>query len=129
MPAANYYFIESPDQMAGIFERELQTLFKTTARDIGLTFEAGAGVRGIEVFGYAAETRQGRTEVELADFFAGENRSLLFRLDVDAGRIGPLSLGTLRFHLPRRRRRYRTACRDGIVHRRQPATRAPSTRP
>ena len=93
----NYYFIESPDQMAGIFERELQTLFKTTARDIGLTFEAGAGVRGIEVFGYAAETRQGRTEVELADFFAGENRSLLFRLDVDAGRIGPLSLGTLRF--------------------------------
>lgn len=93
----NYYYVESPGQMAGIFERELQTLFKTTARDIGFTFEAGAGVRGVEVYGYAAETQKGQTEVELADFFAGENRSLLLRLDVDADRVGPLKLGTLKF--------------------------------
>jgi hypothetical protein len=75
----------------------LQTLFKTTARDIGVVFEAAAGVLNDAVYGYTAETKDGRTEVELADCYAGENRSMLLRLDVDTDHIGPLNLGILKF--------------------------------
>ena len=92
----NYYYIENPQQMAGIFRREIRTLFRTAARDVELHFEPGKAVRGVEVFGYEAETKIGATVVRLEDFYAGEERSLLLRLDVAAGDPGALGLGSLR---------------------------------
>jgi hypothetical protein len=37
--------------MAGIFQRELSSLFSTTARDVDFRFEAGPAVDGLEVYG------------------------------------------------------------------------------
>lgn len=92
----NYYYIENPRQMAGIFGREMRMLFRTAARDVTLHFEPGKAVRSVEVFGYEAETAIGETVVRLEDFYAGEERSLLLRLDVAAGDPGALGLGSLR---------------------------------
>ncbi len=91
-----YYYIEHPNQMAGIFRRELQTLFGTVARDVRLSFQAGPAVRGIEVYGVPAATQDGETRVELDDFYSGEERSLLLRLDLGAQIPGETALGTLK---------------------------------
>ncbi len=92
----NYYFVENPDQVAGIFRREILTLFRTVARDVKLRFEGERAVAGIEVFGYEGDVSNGRLDLAMDDFYAGEARSLLLRLDVVPGARGRLELGTLR---------------------------------
>lgn len=91
----NYYYIESPNQMAGIFKREIQTLFRTAARDAVLKFRATPAVRKVQVYGVPADTEEATTIVELEDFHAGETRSLLLRLEIEPKREGSLDLGSL----------------------------------
>ena len=93
----HYYFIEHPNQMAGIFQRELTSLFSTIARDVDFRFEADSAVDGLEVYGFVSETAGGTTRVELEDFYAGETRSILLRFDARHGDVGKLPLGTLEF--------------------------------
>lgn len=91
-----YYYIEHPNQMAGIFQRELSSLFRTVARDAELRFESGPAVREVQVYGAEATTRDGVTRIALEDFFGGEDRTLLVRLTVVARHAGEVGLGTLR---------------------------------
>ena len=85
-----YYYIESPTQMASVFQAELSALFRTAARDLEFRFTPGAAVASVQVFGYASRSQGGATIVELPALYAGESRSIVLRLDVrgqDAGRI------------------------------------------
>ncbi len=91
-----YHYIEAPEQLAGIFRRELHSLFRTVARDVTLVFEAAPAVRAVKVFGAKAESKGGKTLVGLEDFVAGEQRSLLLRLETSPLIIGRAALGTLR---------------------------------
>lgn len=91
-----YHYVEAPEQLAGIFRRELQSLFQTVARDVALVFEAAPAVRTVKVFGAAAESKHGRTLVALENFVAGEQRSLLLRLETSPLILGQTALGTLR---------------------------------
>jgi Ca-activated chloride channel family protein len=87
-----YYYVESPVQLARIFEEELKSAFATSARDVHISFHGGGAVRGAELIGFS--TASGRdVSADWPDFYAGETRSVLLRLDVDAGRDGPLELG------------------------------------
>lgn len=83
-----YYYIENPNQMARIFAEELNTLFKTMARDGVITIK---GAQGAEVLGFEGMS------ANLGDFYGGERRALLIRLPVAAAGLGPLSLGTIEF--------------------------------
>jgi Ca-activated chloride channel family protein len=91
----NYYFIEHPNQMAGIFQRELLALFHTVARNVDFEFRTADAVRGVEVFGFPSETAAGTTKIEVDDFYAGETRSMLLRLDIAARGPGRIRLGTV----------------------------------
>ena len=93
----NYHYVENPAQMAGIFQRELSTLFQMAARGVDLRFEVDAAVSGIRVFGYPVRTEGRATVIQFPDFHAGEARSVVLRLDVAAHGAGPRRLGTLRF--------------------------------
>jgi Ca-activated chloride channel family protein len=87
-----YYYVESPVQLARIFEEELKSAFATCARDVHLTFHGGGAVRRVEIVGFA--DANGRdVSTDWPDFYAGETRSVLIRLDVAADRAGPLELG------------------------------------
>jgi Ca-activated chloride channel homolog len=86
-----YYYVESPVQLAGIFEHELKTAFETRARDVHLAFHGSGAVRSAEILGYASGGRDVSTD--WPDFYAGETRSVLLRLVVDAPDTGPLDLG------------------------------------
>jgi Ca-activated chloride channel family protein len=87
-----YYYVESPVQLARIFEEELHSAFATCARDVHIAFHGNGVVRSAEMIGFASAS--GRDiAADWPDFYAGETRTVLLRLDVAADRSGPLELG------------------------------------
>ena len=93
-----YYYIESPTQMARIFKEELSTLFDTMAKNPRLIFEPGDVVRDLEVIGYESSRRKDGFEIPMEDFYAGEKRSLLLKLELSPMAAGGAYLGELRFN-------------------------------
>ena len=92
-----YYYIESPTQMARIFKEELATLFDTMAKSPRLIFEPADSVRDLEVIGYEARKVPEGYAIPMEDFYAGEKRSLLFKLTLAPFETGDAYLGMLRF--------------------------------
>jgi Ca-activated chloride channel family protein len=89
-----YYYVESPVQLAAIFRNELSAAFATRARDVHLAFHGSDAVRHVEIVGFgAASARDAATT--WPDFYAGETRTALIRLEVRANATGPLSLGRI----------------------------------
>lgn len=86
--AGNYYFIESPSQLAGIFEKEFGQMAAAVARDTIIKLALAPGVRIDEVYGYEYSSREGSAEIKLGDFFGGQERDILVKLTVPAGAGG-----------------------------------------
>lgn len=91
----NYYYVESPTQVDAIFQRELSTLFTTVAMDVRLRFDALGPVRAVSVVGHETTAEDGGVVVRLENLYAGEKRSILLKLTLDARKPGPLALGAL----------------------------------
>lgn len=87
-----YYYVESPVQLASIFQQELKSAFATRARDVHLAFHGSNAVKHAEMIGFASSSGR-NVSADWPDFYAGEERSVMLRLDIDARNIGPLSLG------------------------------------
>lgn len=87
-----YYYVESPVQLARIFEEELKSAFATSARDVHIAFHGSGAVRNAELIGFSSASGRD-VAADWPDFYAGETRSVLLRVDVDAGREGSLDLG------------------------------------
>lgn len=87
-----YYYIESPEQLARIFQEELKTAFSTRARDVHLGFHGSRAVKSAEIVGFASSSGRD-VSVDWPDFYAGETRTVLLRLNIDADAVGPLDLG------------------------------------
>jgi Ca-activated chloride channel family protein len=79
----NYYFIDRPEKAVSIFERELQGLEHTVARDTAVTVELGEGVDLEHLYGYPHHTRDGRIHVSLSEFEARETKSIFVELEID----------------------------------------------
>ena len=95
--AGNYYFVESPSQLAGIFDREFGQLASTVAKDPVFTLTLAPGVSVSDVYGYAYETtKEGKVRIKLGDFFSGQERNILVKLNAPAGKAGENSLITAR---------------------------------
>ncbi len=90
--AGNYYFIESPNQLAGIFEKEFGQMAAAVARDTVIKLALAPGVRIDEVYGYEYSVKDGAAEIKLGDFFGGQQRDILVRLTVPAGTDGKKDL-------------------------------------
>ncbi len=91
-----YYYVESPVQLASLFEQELKTAFATRARDVHLAFKGTGAVKRVEMIGFASSNGRD-VSADWPDFYAGEERTVMLRLEVDARQLGALSLGN--FHV------------------------------
>jgi len=87
-----YYYVESPVQLAAIFQQELKSAFATRARDVHLAFHGSSAVKRAELIGFASSSGHD-VSADWPDFYAGETRTVLLRLEVDAQTEGPLALG------------------------------------
>ncbi len=91
----HYYFIEDSSSMASIFSRELKTLVNTIARESTVTFRLAEGVRLLDLYGYTYEQQGDAITVHIPDIYAGQQRKIICRLQVPAGRVGAVDLGVV----------------------------------
>ena len=80
--SGNFYYIESPDQIPGIFEQELSGLLSIVAQNIRVKITPGPGVEECGVFGYVPEVDEKSLIVNLPDIYSGETKSIILALNV-----------------------------------------------
>ena len=95
-----YYYIEHPNQMARIFEQELETLFTTVAKDVRFEFRPADGIKDVQVISFGDVEDPGSSTFDMESFYGGEQRTLLLRLEPDSGLFdrspGAVDLGDIR---------------------------------
>lgn len=92
-----YYFIENPQQLTRLFQQELSSLAQTVASGVSACFRATMAVSDVKVYGYPAVDSGACTRIELEEFYAGEERSLLLQLQLSPQQVGTVALGELQF--------------------------------
>lgn len=91
-----HYFVESPEGLARIFDRELSGLERTVAREARLEIEPAPGVEILEVVDRGFVRRGSRVLVSLGSFSAGEERGVLARVRIPSGKAGNRAVASAR---------------------------------
>lgn len=81
---ANYYFIESPDEIPNIFAKELEGLLSVVAQNAKLSVAFPSQLTCKKVYGYPAQIKSNKIEVSLNDIFSEEEKAILIQFDVNA---------------------------------------------
>ncbi len=95
--AGNYYFIESPNQLASIFEKEFGQILATVAKDTVIYLSLAPGVQLKEVYGYTNKLEDGKVQINLGDIFSGLERNILIKLNAPTEKLGKQQLITASF--------------------------------
>ncbi|NPV89947.1 MAG: VWA domain-containing protein [Firmicutes bacterium] len=80
--SGNFYYIESPDQIPGIFEQELSGLLSIVAQNIRVKITPGPVVDECGVLGYVPEVGEKGLIVTLPDIYSGETKTIVMALNV-----------------------------------------------
>jgi len=85
----NFFFIEHPQEIPGIFLRELADMLEVTARDVEVTLTLPSAVEK-EVLGGWKSTEEGnRLRIHLGDLPASQRREVYIRLFIPAQNTSP----------------------------------------
>jgi len=89
--SGNFYYIQSPDQIPGIFQQELSGLLSTVAQNLTVRVKPGQGVTISGVLGYPFTTGDGVT-INLPDIYSGESKIILIELVISPQQEGSYNL-------------------------------------
>jgi Ca-activated chloride channel family protein len=81
----NYYYIESPNQLASIFEKELRGLSAIVAQNAFIELELGRGVTVNDVIGCSWRRESGTKIIHLGDLYGNERREVTVELNIPEG--------------------------------------------
>ncbi len=81
--SGNYYFIDNPEIMAGIFEKELNGLLSVAAQNAELRIRLPRGITIDKAFGFKYEMVGQDLVIQLRDLFSEETRGFLMRFRID----------------------------------------------
>jgi len=81
--AGNYYFIDDPEKMAHLFDKELNGLLKVAVQNVELNIQLPRGVRLTKSYGGKFVQNGQKVTVQLRDLFSDETRGMLFRFSID----------------------------------------------
>lgn len=82
----NYYFIESPGQLASIFERETAGIAAITIRNARIELSLGSGIEMADVIGCEWRRDVRGRVIPVGDMAAGERRELTVELSLPPGK-------------------------------------------
>ena len=86
--AGNYYFIESPNQIAYIFDKEFRKMSSTIARDAVLEIDLEDDVELEELYGYKYDKDDNKIRIKLGDYYSGQERNIKMSLKVPTDKKG-----------------------------------------
>jgi len=92
----HYNFIESPDQLAGIYEKELNTLMATVGKDVKIVINTAEGVKLDDVYGYDAKIAGSEIEIPLGAFDGGQHRIIVAHLSAPTSALGKKDVAQVR---------------------------------
>lgn len=92
--AGNYYFIESPKQIAYIFDKEFGKMSSTIARDAVLEIDLDDDVDLEELYGYTYDKKGDKIRIKLGNYYSGQERNIKMSLRVPTGKKGKNDLFT-----------------------------------
>jgi len=75
----NYYFIGTPDQIPGIFAKELSGLLQVVAQNTKLTVNVPEGLTCEKVYGYPYTLKNNTVMVNFNDVFSKEEKTVLIK--------------------------------------------------
>jgi Ca-activated chloride channel family protein len=81
----NYYFIESPHNLASIMGRELNTLSSVIAQNGSIELTLGRGVQVNDVIGCEHSTDGGKYIIPVGDLYANDHREFTVELFIPEG--------------------------------------------
>lgn len=77
--AGNYYFIDSPDKIPSIFEKELKGLMSVVAQNSNLNIELPESVELLKVYGYKYNFNNNIININFRDVFSEEQKGVLIK--------------------------------------------------
>jgi Ca-activated chloride channel family protein len=94
----NFYFIESPEDVAQVFKIELEGLASVVGQNLVVTVRPGAAVEhGWVLNNYRTEERDKELDVVVGDVYAVEDRVLVLELLVRAPAEGPVPVADVSY--------------------------------
>ena len=81
----NYYFIESPRDLASVFRKEFDLMGEVAASAAVIELRLDIDVRVRDVIGYTFRRNGDRCTIPIGDLIAGEERSIMVELELPAG--------------------------------------------
>ncbi|WP_153795783.1 vWA domain-containing protein [Foetidibacter luteolus] len=83
--AGNYFFIDNPETIASLFDKELKGLLHVTAQNTRLTVTVPEGASLEKVYGYSFIQTGNQATVEMRDIFSEEIKGVLMRFTLNNG--------------------------------------------
>lgn len=81
--AGNYYFIDSPDKMAALFEKELNGMLNVVAQNTQLKINLPRGVKVEKIFNYKYDQHGDEISIQFRDLFSEETKGVLIKFSID----------------------------------------------
>ncbi|MGB2959416.1 MAG: VWA domain-containing protein [Bacteroidota bacterium] len=82
----NYYFLESPRDLASVFQKEFDLITELVAANVVIELELNATVRVTDVIGYEYSAEKDRCAIHVGDLYGSESREITVELTVPPGR-------------------------------------------
>src|SRR5712692_9897599 len=82
----NYYFIESPNSLVAMIQKELNTLSCIVAQNSSIELTLGRGVRVIDVIGCDDRLESATYVIPVGDVYANDRREFTVELEIPEGR-------------------------------------------
>ena len=89
----NYYFVQDPRELTGVFAREFDAARTTVASGLAVEIEPASGVRVVDAAGYPLETAGNAVVFRPGSLFAGQERRIWLTLEVPHDALGEYDLG------------------------------------
>jgi Ca-activated chloride channel homolog len=92
--SGNYYFIEAPDKIPQIFEKELSGLLNVVAQNAVMELELPQGTTLDYVFGYKYEQKGNKIFINFRDVYSDETKGVLVKFAIKDKTDAPLIFNT-----------------------------------
>lgn len=92
---ANYYFIDSPDKIPGLFARELKGLLSVVAQNALVQINIPEGLHCEKVYGYPYEVKDNKLYVKFNDIYANDEKVILIKLKAANKVTSPLKFNCM----------------------------------